>query len=132
MKRGWLGLGLAALVGGCAAPASWQASNPPAATAEPAPAPYQCLVAGEARMLVAELFFGRDRAGQQTVSDAEWADFLASVVTPNFPDGLTVFDGYGQWRNPTTGAIGRSPHASAWTCSMAASRAYSHGRKFIH
>ena len=32
-----------------------------------------------------------------------------SVVTPNFPDGLTVFDGYGQWRNPDTGIIGRSP-----------------------
>lgn len=61
-------------------------------------------------MLVAELFFGRDRAGRKFVSDAEWADFLASVVTPQFPDGLTVFDGYGQWRNPATGVIGRSPH----------------------
>jgi Protein of unknown function (DUF3574) len=60
-------------------------------------------------MLVAELFFGRDKGGQLIVSDAEWADFLASVVTPNFPDGLTVFDGYGQWRNPATGVIGRSP-----------------------
>ena len=61
-------------------------------------------------MLVAELFFGRDRAGRRVVSDAEWADFLAKVVTPNFPDGLTVFDGYGQWRNPASGTIGRSPH----------------------
>lgn len=60
-------------------------------------------------MLVAELFFGRDKAGRKMVSDAEWADFLAKAVTPNFPDGLTVFDGYGQWRNPATGAIGRSP-----------------------
>lgn len=60
-------------------------------------------------MLVAELFFGRDRNGRRRVSDTEWADFLASVVTPNFPDGLTVFDGYGQWRNPATGVIGRSP-----------------------
>ena len=60
-------------------------------------------------MLVAELFFGRDRAGRKAVSDAAWADYLATVVTPNFPDGLTVFDGYGQWRNPETGVIGRSP-----------------------
>lgn len=60
-------------------------------------------------MLVAELFFGRDKDGSRKVSDAEWSDFLASVVTPNFPDGLTVFDGYGQWRNPATGVIGRSP-----------------------
>ncbi len=60
-------------------------------------------------MLVAELFFGRDKGAGRGVSDAEWSDFLASVVTPSFPDGLTVFDGYGQWRNPATGVIGRSP-----------------------
>jgi uncharacterized protein DUF3574 len=60
-------------------------------------------------MLVAELFFGRDKAGRKAVSDAAWADFLAKTVTPNFPDGLTVFDGYGQWRNPETGVIGHSP-----------------------
>jgi hypothetical protein len=60
-------------------------------------------------MLIAELFFGRDKDGRRNVSDAEWSDFLASVVTPSFPDGLTVFDGYGQWRNPATGVIGRSP-----------------------
>jgi hypothetical protein len=60
-------------------------------------------------MLVAELFFGRDKASRRVVSDAEWSDFLATVVTPGFPDGLTVFDGYGQWRNPATGVIGRSP-----------------------
>lgn len=61
-------------------------------------------------MLVAELFFGRDKAGRKAVSDAAWANFLATVVTPNFPDGLTVFDGYGQWRNPETGVIGHSPN----------------------
>ena len=60
-------------------------------------------------MVVAELFFGRDQDRRLNVSDTEWADFLASVVTPNFPDGLTVFDSYGQWRNPATGMIGRSP-----------------------
>ena len=60
-------------------------------------------------MLVAELFFGRDKVGRKVVSDAEWSEFLAKTVTPNFPDGLTVFDGYGQWRNPATGVIGRSP-----------------------
>ena len=73
------------------------------------PKPYQCLLPSEQRMLVAELFFGRDKSGRQVVSDAAWSDFLASVVTPQFPDGLTVFDGYGQWRNPATGVIGRSP-----------------------
>jgi hypothetical protein len=75
----------------------------------PSPAPYACVLPTEQRILVAELFFGRDRAGRRVVSDAEWSDFLSTVVTPNFPDGLTVFDGYGQWRNPATGVIGRSP-----------------------
>jgi hypothetical protein len=67
-----------------------------------------CLLPNQERMLVAELFFGREKTGSRVVSDAQWSDFLATVVTPNFPDGLTVFDGYGQWRNPQTGAIGRS------------------------
>jgi hypothetical protein len=95
---------LLAALAGCAQPS---APEPPQQAG--APAPYQCLLPSEQRMLVAELFFGRDKAGRKAVSDAEWADFLKTVVTPNFPDGLTVFDGYGQWRNPETGLIGRSP-----------------------
>ena len=91
------------MLGGCAE------TPPPAAPAPTPPAPYACVLPNEQRILVAELFFGRDKANRIVVSDAEWADFLASVVTPNFPDGLTVFDGYGQWRNPETGVIGRSP-----------------------
>ena len=44
------------------------------------------------------LFFGRSTdAG--TVSDAEWDAFLASEITSRFPDGLTVFDAYGQWQS---------------------------------
>jgi len=82
----------------------------PAPTPVPAEtSPYQCILPSEQRMLVTELFFGRDRAGRRDVSDAKWADFLNTVITPNFPDGLTVFDGYGQWRNPETGIIGHSP-----------------------
>lgn len=60
-------------------------------------------------MLVAELFFGRTIRGRGTLSDAEWAAFAAQVVTPNFPDGFTAFDGEGQWRNPQTGQIGHEP-----------------------
>ena len=47
------------------------------------------------------LYFGRsDAAGAPgAVSDEEWAQFLADIVTPRFPDGLTVTDGVGQWRN---------------------------------
>jgi hypothetical protein len=60
-------------------------------------------------MLVAELFFGRRIGGRAPLSDAEWAEFAARTITPNFPDGFTVFDGEGQWRNPRTGHIARDP-----------------------
>ena len=61
--------------------------------------------AGEPAML-AQLYFGRTMHGQP-IDDAAWRDFLAASVTPRFPDGLTVLDGYGQWRSRATGAIGR-------------------------
>jgi len=68
-------------------------------------APYACLLPAEQQMLVAELFFGRGIKGRQPLTDAEWAEFTAQTITPNFPDGFTVFDGEGQWRNPQTGQI---------------------------
>jgi uncharacterized protein DUF3574 len=70
------------------------------------PAPHRCLLPPEERMLVAELFFGRDIRGRAPLSDAEWNAFAADIVTPNFPAGFTVSDGEGQWQNPTTGRIG--------------------------
>jgi len=54
----------------------------------------------------ASLFFGRSRAGMEVVSDADWTGFLAQTVTPRFPDGLTVLDAAGQWRD-RAGRIGR-------------------------
>jgi hypothetical protein len=94
-----------ALLAGCVQPPPAAAPPPPAA----APAPSACLMPDQHRMLVAELFFGRTKAGRFNVTDAAWEKFLSDTITPNFPDGLTVFDGYGQSRNPATGAIGRSP-----------------------
>jgi hypothetical protein len=76
-----------------------------AACAEsPAPA-YSCLLPTEQHMLVAELFFGRNIKGRQPLTDAEWAEFAARTIAPNFPDGFTAFDGAGQWRNPHSGQI---------------------------
>ena len=48
-------------------------------------------LAGTEQMRI-ELLFGR-------VAPAAWQAFLASDVTPAFPDGLTVLNGNGQWRN---------------------------------
>ena len=52
--------------------------------------------------IVAELLFGRSN-----VSDFNWDRFLTAEVTPRFPDGLTVYDARGQWRNPQTKTISR-------------------------
>jgi hypothetical protein len=89
---------------GCAAP-TIQAPAPPPTS--PPPDPYTCLLPGEQRMLVAELFFGRNIRGRAPLSDAEWNKFAADTITQSFPDGFTVFDGDGQWQNPQTGRISR-------------------------
>lgn len=45
-----------------------------------------------------ELYFGRDKNDGTQVSDEEWSKFLDEVVTPKFPDGLTVLEAKGQYR----------------------------------
>lgn len=52
-------------------------------------------------MAEVELIFG---AGQNVTHRAFMA-FLAKDVTPRFPDGLSLFTGYGQWRNRKGGII---------------------------
>jgi hypothetical protein len=84
MARVWL---LLLLLAGCAA-------------AEP-----RCAgMPGEPEVTV-QLLFGRSLKGGGTVDDAAWRDFLARSVTTRFPDGLTVLDGSGQWRQRATGKI---------------------------
>ena len=51
-----------------------------------------------------ELFMGRSDQSDEVVDDEAWAAFLGDTVTPRFPDGLSVLDARGQWRNPE-GAI---------------------------
>ena len=48
-----------------------------------------------------DLFFGGDAGQGRAVSDAEWAAFMAEEVTPRFPDGLSVIDVAGQYREPS-------------------------------
>jgi hypothetical protein len=47
-------------------------------------------------MRVIDLYFGG--GGGARVTQRRWSRFLAQEVTPRFPDGLTVVDGAGQWR----------------------------------
>lgn len=50
---------------------------------------------GSSEMARVELYFGAGRSDSKA-----WRRFLATVVTPRFPAGLTSLDGFGQWRGP--------------------------------
>jgi hypothetical protein len=65
----------------------------------------QCPLPNQDRYAVIELFFGRNIPGRGPLTDAEWDDFVARVVTQQFPDGFTVLDGTGQWLDQATGAL---------------------------
>lgn len=47
------------------------------------------------------LYCGRSIPGGGMVSEEEWTRFVAEVVTPRFPDGLTIWRADGQWREGT-------------------------------
>ncbi len=59
-----------------------------------------CAIPGGSPAITAQLLFGRSMPGGGAVDAASWADFLARSVTLRFPDGLTVLEGRGQWRDP--------------------------------
>jgi len=58
---------------------------------------------------VAELMFGRKIGDRIGVSEAQWARFVDREITPRFPDGLTVVDTRGQWRDSGRNKIVREP-----------------------
>ena len=92
--RGFCAALVLALLAAPAAPA-------PAFAADASPCP-----PGTAPFAEYRLFFGRSHGAVEVVSEAAWRAFLADEVTPRFPDGLTVLDAAGQWREGS-GAIAR-------------------------
>jgi hypothetical protein len=58
---------------------------------------------------VAELMFGRKIGDRVAVTDTAWARFVDREITPRFPDGLTVIDARGQWRDRDRNRIVREP-----------------------
>ena len=64
------------------------AGTPAAAATLPCPASLHAV-------RTAQLFFGEPASGE-----AGWKSFVDEEMTPRFPDGLSVFDAYGQWRRP--------------------------------
>jgi hypothetical protein len=54
---------------------------------------------------VVTFYFGLTRLVFPSVTEAEWSEFVAEIVTPAFPDGFTVFEGAGQFFNPRRRAV---------------------------
>jgi hypothetical protein len=77
-------------------------SNPPQLAA---PA-VSCHGTRQARQ-VAELLFGRNVGHRPGISESAFARFVVREITPRFPDGLTISDAAGQWREHGSGAITR-------------------------
>ena len=57
-----------------------------------------------ARLQRTELFFGRNSPTGE-ISEQDFQGFVDAVVTPLFPDGLTVIDGKGQFRASANGPV---------------------------
>src|SRR5262245_49759025 len=50
------------------------------------------------------LYFGTDKpSGRVTAED--WAQFLGEMVTPRFPEGVTAWQAFGQWRSPSGATV---------------------------
>ena len=60
-------------------------------------------------MVIADLLFGRNIKGRLGVTETQWARFVAAEITPRFPDGLTIVNAAGQWRDQKTKRIVREP-----------------------
>lgn len=46
-----------------------------------------------------ELLFGLSRSGRPDITEQEFKTFVATKVTPRFPDGLTLLSGTGQFKD---------------------------------
>ena len=72
------------------------------------PQPLICQASAKAGV-VAELFLGRNIGERLGVSDAAFRSFLDQEVTPRFPDGFSVVDVKGQYRDQDKRTITREP-----------------------
>lgn len=105
MKR-WMaqmtwGLLALSLVAGFCSTAGGEEPTPAAAT----PAP---------EWVKTEIYFGSNLPGGQQISRWAWADFMDSVLTRHFPQGLTVYDAYGQMQH----ADGRIEKQSSYVVAI--------------
>jgi hypothetical protein len=75
------------------------------ASTAPAVVAAQDAAAAARNAVQSTLYFGLKSQNGAGVSEQEWAAFLAEVVTPRFPDGLTVVSAYGQGSSPGPDAV---------------------------
>ncbi|ALV94165.1 MULTISPECIES: DUF3574 domain-containing protein [Pantoea] len=75
---------------GCQAPSTSHEQIPPNT------APVAVCGSGDI-MMQTTLWFGMNKPKGGTVSSSEWQQFVDNDVTPRFKDGLSVYDGKGQW-----------------------------------
>jgi hypothetical protein len=80
----------------------------PALIACVTPQPLICQASAKTGV-VAELFLGRNIGERLGVSDAAFRSFLDQEVTPRFPDGFSVVDAKGQYRDQDQRTITREP-----------------------
>lgn len=60
-------------------------------------------------MLSAELLFGRKIGDRVGVGETDFRRFVDQEVTPRFPDGLTILDASGHYRDRERGRLIREP-----------------------
>jgi hypothetical protein len=73
-------------------------AHPRLTSDQPVPAVATAQVDSATTFVREELYFGVKRRGGGEVSPADWSRFLEEVVTPKFPEGLTILEGQGQYR----------------------------------
>ncbi len=95
----------------CALLAACQ-SAPKPETKTAASLAHEALVGAAEAWVKSELFFGLAPWEAEglglAAAEGTWRAFLDEEVTPRFPDGFTVLDGYGQWRADARSGIERS------------------------
>ncbi|HVY14146.1 MAG TPA: DUF3574 domain-containing protein [Rhodopila sp.] len=84
--RGLAALAIVASVAGCARTVT----------------PVACPAGMGAPTIIFTLYFGQSIPGSHDVTEAQWRHFLDTTVTPNLPNGYTVWDAHGAWMNPMT------------------------------
>ena len=97
------GSGVSAQTGDHAVPMAMQGAAATPVGATPVAAPFDCNAiapgTGAEAWVRSELYFGTTMPDGSVVTAEQWQAFLDEEITPRFPAGLTVLEGYGQFLN---------------------------------